>query len=134
VHETSAMRSDLRNVKPNFDELHQRGQDNLIQFLRVEVELGHTFLKMSETTATPDHRARLLRTIGEAITTIDRFKDRIGDSSVRAELSREAAKLREIVTSRKNFNQNGAPRRIRTHATPRGISSRPARRGNSRSA
>jgi hypothetical protein len=115
-------------MKTKADELHKRGQDNLTRFLQVEVELAHTFLKMSETTDSPDHRARLLRTIREAIKTIERFESRIDDASVRAELRREAAKLQEIVfpsaRSMKKSTRNGTLKPTRNHTISRALSSR----------
>jgi hypothetical protein len=83
---------------------------------------------MSETTDSPDHRARLLRTIREAIKTIERFESRIDDASVRAELRREAAKLQEIVfpsaRSMKKSTRNGTLKPTRNHTISRALSSR----------
>ena len=122
-------------MKPDFSELHKRGQENLIRFLRTEVELAHTFLKMSETTQSPDHRTRLIRTVQEAVQTIDRFENRIADESVRAELIGNAGKLKVIVASLKTkSNRKGAPKPTRNRTAQREISSRQVRPGNLHSA
>jgi hypothetical protein len=50
-------------AEQDFDELHRRGQENLIRFLQLEIELGQTMGKISETTERQGHRARLLRNV-----------------------------------------------------------------------
>ena len=69
----------------DFDELHHRGQENLIRFLELEIELGQTMGKISETTESQGHRARLLRNVRVAVKTIHR-EGRINDASIRAKL------------------------------------------------
>jgi hypothetical protein len=87
-------------AKQDFDELHKRGQENLVRFLRLEIELGQTMGQISETTESRGHRARLLRNIGKAIKTIHQFEGRIDDASTRAELNRGADRLQQFISSK----------------------------------
>jgi|SRR6185437_15218312 len=88
-------------AKKEFDELHERGQENLIRFLQLEVELAQTMGRISETTESPDHRARLLSNVREAIKAVYQFEGRIGDASIRERLHRDAEKLERFVDSAK---------------------------------
>lgn len=88
-----------KSAKQDLDELHERGQQNLVRFLQLEVELAQTMLKISEATKSQDHRARLLRNVREATKAIHQFEERIDDASIRAELNRAAAKLQHFLSN-----------------------------------
>jgi len=75
----------------------RRTQENLVTFLKQEVKLANTFRTIAETTQDPTHHSKLLHDIQLAVNTIRRFHERIGDKSVRAELTREAGKLDEFL-------------------------------------
>src|SRR5689334_1548303 len=81
----------------DFAELRQRCQDNLVRFLEIELDVAETFSKMAGTAEECEHRSRLLGAVAEAVETVDRFKHKIGDPSVRRELDRKAAKLHKAV-------------------------------------
>ena len=110
----------------DFVRLHQKGQKNLIRFLSLEVELGQTMVKIAKTTETAEHRARLLKNVREAIAAIHRFSGRIDERSVRSELNRKAAKLKECIasTKRRGPSQNHEPTPSQNRGAPREISSR----------
>jgi len=96
----------------DFDELHHRGQENLIRFLELEIELGQTMGKISETTESRGHRARLLRNVREAIKTVHQFEGRIDNASIRAKLNRGAGRLQQFVSS------EGTVKTIAKNSTP----------------
>jgi hypothetical protein len=52
-------------AKQDFDELHKRGQENLVRFLRLEIELGQTMGQISETTERAGVIGRVFSAISE---------------------------------------------------------------------
>jgi hypothetical protein len=82
----------------DFAELLQRSQENLVTFLRVEVDLASTFCGMVETTDDLAHRARLLENIQKVVSAIRQFEARIADQSVRADLNRQANRLDKFLS------------------------------------
>jgi hypothetical protein len=80
-------------VTPAFLELKRRTQENLVAFLRIEVELASTFCKLAETTQDPEHRERLLENTQKAVTAVHHLAGRITDAAIRAELNTEADRL-----------------------------------------
>ena len=83
----------------NFAELHQRSQDNLINFLSTEVELARTLCKMAEASRDQYDRDRRLDSIRKVIEAIRHFEGRIADTSIRKNLDREASKLEAFLSS-----------------------------------
>jgi hypothetical protein len=86
-------------VAEHLRELTRRSQDNLIGFLRIEVELAKTFYKISKNTKDVDHRAKLQKDVGMAIKTKRQFVDRINDPAVQKELNVQADRLERISAS-----------------------------------
>lgn len=74
----------------DFIELQLRSQENLVTFLRVEVDLASTFCGMAERADDLEHRARLLEIIQRVVGVIRHFEERIIDQSIRADLNRQA--------------------------------------------
>jgi hypothetical protein len=74
-------------------ELQRRTQENLVTFLRIEVELASTFKRMAKTTDDPERRAKLRGDAQKAVSAIRHFAERTTDKSIRAELNRAANKL-----------------------------------------
>ena len=70
----------------DFEELKRRTEENLITFLRVDVDLASTYCGMAESTHDSEHRAKLLEDVREVVKAIRTFGIRITDRSVRAEL------------------------------------------------
>jgi hypothetical protein len=86
--------SEVEAVTPDFfATLELRTQDNLVGFLRAEMELAFTFCGMARSTEDLDHRARLLVNAQKALDAIRHFEERIADPSIREELLRQATML-----------------------------------------
>jgi hypothetical protein len=62
-------------------DLHQQMQENLVNFLTVEIELAGTLYDRAKTH--PQRRAEILGKIKQAIDTVRRFADRIDDPATR---------------------------------------------------
>ena len=81
----------------DFEELKRRTEENLITFLRVDVDLASTYCGMAESTHDSEHRAKLLEDVREVVKAIRTFGIRITDRSVRAELNHSADRLDEFL-------------------------------------
>jgi hypothetical protein len=77
----------------DFKELQLRSEENLVTFLRVEVDLASTFCGMAERTDDLVRRARLLENIQKVVSAIRQFEGRVTDQFTRADLNREANRL-----------------------------------------
>ena len=77
----------------DFAELLQRSQENLVTFLRVEVDLASTFCGMAESTDDLARRARLRDNIQKVVSAIRQFEGRIADQSIREDFNRQANRL-----------------------------------------
>ena len=84
----------------DFAEMHRRTQENLITFLRAEVDLAGTFRAIADRTDNPEHREKLLHDIQKAVSAIRHLGERITDRSIRKELSAAADDLDEFVSRR----------------------------------
>jgi len=62
-------------------DLHQQMQENLVNFLTVEIELAGTLCDRAKTH--PQRRAEILRKVEQAIDTVRHFADRIDDPATR---------------------------------------------------
>ena len=78
--------------------LQQQTQENLITFLRIEVDLAATFRSMLANRS-PKDRVRLLGQIRKVVGALRQFEPRVTDRAVRSELNKEAAKLDEFLAS-----------------------------------
>jgi len=88
----------MKPVNYDFEELNRRTQENLITFLRVDVDLASTYCGMAESTHDTEHRAKLLEDVREVVKAIRTFGIRITDSSVRADFNRSAERLDEFLS------------------------------------
>ena len=70
-----------RCYHPNVDvfDVQRQTQDNLVTFLKTELDLASTMLKISKTTRNQDHRKRLVQNIQTAVDTVHHFEGRIKD-------------------------------------------------------
>lgn len=86
----------FRNIHLN---LVRGGQENLISFLRIELNFAAVLREMFQTVRGPDHRIRIRRDMYQALMAIRRFEDRINDPMERAKIHAEADKLEEFLRS-----------------------------------
>jgi hypothetical protein len=84
-------------VRSDFLELRRRCQENLVTFLTIEVDLATTFCWVAESADDRRHRAKLLEDAQKAVSAIRHFGKRIIDTSIRAELNREADRLDSLL-------------------------------------
>ncbi len=82
----------------DLDDLHRRSQENLVQFLHIELDIARTFCKLAADTARPERREHLLQNIQKAIDTVHYFKDRIEDPQERREIDRQVDRLGKLKT------------------------------------
>ena len=81
------------------DELHQRSNRNLEDFLRIEVELGQTFVSMAQSYRERGNTTRFETTTQSAmaiVKAVDRFKTRL-PPEMRTELESSCSKLTEAI-------------------------------------
>jgi len=83
-------------MNPAFHDLQRQAQENLITFLRIEVDLAATFRSMLASRS-PEDRVRLLGQIRKVVGALRQFEPRVTDRFVRSELLREANKLDEFL-------------------------------------
>ena len=90
------------STNPVSDELKARAQQNLVDFLHTELELGFTFAKTAELEASMNNREHFERArehAASAIETIRRFESRITDSQALEEIRRRADELQKLMSS-----------------------------------
>ena len=105
-------------MKPDFFVgLKRRTQENLVEFLGIEAELGSTFCKLAEQTQNPAHRKQLLDDIGKAVKALRHFQEQITDSAVRAEMLTHADRLDEFL-AKNSVMQTDKKRRARISDHP----------------
>ena len=80
-------------------ELQRKTQANLITFLRVEIELAWTMLKMMNATKNAERKRRLLGSVQTALDSVHHFEKRITDRDVRRELREAASRLERAIPS-----------------------------------
>ena len=84
------------------DELQARVNQNIINFLRTELELGFTFVKTAETEASMnniEHFERARNHSESAVETIRRFEARIADPQQRKQILQGAEDLQKRISS-----------------------------------
>jgi hypothetical protein len=84
-------------VTPSFLELQRRTQENLISFLRIEVELASSFCDMARRTRSPEHRVQLLAGMRSAVSGVRYFQERITGRSIRRDALNQAAKIEKFL-------------------------------------
>jgi hypothetical protein len=72
------------------DALSQQSQDNLIQFLRTDLELSRTFLETASIASEREHYQKLLQTVRRAIETIRNLSGRVQDPAILAAILAKA--------------------------------------------
>jgi hypothetical protein len=82
-----------------FLKLRRRTEDNLITFLRIEVDLATTFRSMAATSSKQGRRVRLLGNIRKVVGALRQFEPRVTNRSLRSQLHKEADKLEAFVSS-----------------------------------
>jgi hypothetical protein len=89
-------------VSTPFYELEARLNQNIIDFLRTELELGSTFVITAEVEASinnTEHFERARKYSESAVETIRRFESRIADPHTRREILQGADDLQKRITS-----------------------------------
>lgn len=89
-------------MNPPFHELQARLNQNVIDFLRTELELGFTFARTAEIEASMNNREHFERArkySESAVETIRRFESRISDPHIRREILQGADDLQARITS-----------------------------------
>jgi hypothetical protein len=84
-------------MNQDFTELQVRSQDNLVTFLRVEVDLASTFCGMAERADDAVRRAKLLANVQKVVAAIRHFEGRITDKLIRADLNHQADRLENFL-------------------------------------
>ena len=93
---------DYRHVPIELSELKRQSQKALLDFLRSEVKLAHTFHEISKETHDPGRRTKLLEDIRKAVGTIRHFAGRITNLADRRALTNEADKLDALLSGDKH--------------------------------
>jgi hypothetical protein len=78
-------------------ELGSRAQDNLFNFLQLELDLGRTMIGLAKTTRSTDYRRRLLDKVRLIIKTIRHFERRINDRDLRSRIHQGADLLKRLL-------------------------------------
>jgi hypothetical protein len=89
-------------VNPPLDEQQARLNQNVIDFLRTELELGFTFVRTAEIEASVNNREhfeRALQYSESAVETIRRFESKIADPHARIEILQGADDLEKRIVS-----------------------------------
>ena len=86
----------------SFAELQRRIQANLINFLRTEIDLAWTMLKVMNSTKDEEHKARIVTAIQTAIDTVRHFEKRITDRDVQSELHQAVSRLESTIQGSSN--------------------------------
>ncbi|MDP9115573.1 MAG: hypothetical protein M3O20_18085 [Acidobacteriota bacterium] len=88
-------------MKAELETLAQEADAALAAFLRAELELGYTYANTARVEADFDavgaKRARQLAQ--DALETVERFRERITDPAIQAELQESRARLEELLAS-----------------------------------
>ena len=81
----------------SFAELQRRIQANLVHFLRTEIDLAWTMLKVMNITKDEEHKARIVTAIQTAIDTVHHFEKRITDRDAQSELHQAVSRLKRTI-------------------------------------
>jgi hypothetical protein len=84
----------------SFPELIFEADQKLIDFLKVELKLGLTFVDLAEQHRTEQDRARSLENARKAVETTRRFERRVKDHAEWAQIQTQANELEKIIQSR----------------------------------
>jgi hypothetical protein len=77
----------------SWTDLHQHSQQNLVDFLKVELDLAITLCGMAQDQADAARRAKLRGEVDEALRTVRHFADRIEDPTTRKSILDRAVEL-----------------------------------------
>jgi Mg-chelatase subunit ChlI len=87
---------------PESDDLEDGVQQNLLDFLRIEVDLGFTLAKTAEIEASmqsSEHAEQARKHAESAIETIRRFQSKIKDTRALIEIRQRADELQRLIAS-----------------------------------
>ena len=82
-------------------------QDNLIDFLNTEMDLGFTFCRDAQTqleAKDPDHYVLLLEKAGTSLETVRRFEERIADPELWRRIHERADRLENLISRSGDFS------------------------------
>jgi hypothetical protein len=80
-------------LQSSFLELQRKDQENMVSFVKIELDLIATFVSVAGTTHEAENREHLLDYIQEALSTVRRFEGRIQDRKIWQEVHAEMDRL-----------------------------------------
>ena len=83
----------MTNRDISWADLQRQQQENLQNFLSIELDLAMTFCEMAKTSRNPERRAELHRNVQDAIEAIQHFAGRIQDTAIRKDILNRAKDL-----------------------------------------
>ena len=84
----------------SFPELKREADHKLVDFLKVELKLGFTFVDLAEQYRAEDDRARSLENARKAVETIRRFLGRVKDHAEWTQIQAETGELEQLIGSK----------------------------------
>jgi hypothetical protein len=87
-------------VSKGFPELKLEADQSLIDFLKLELKLGFTFVDLAKQYCTEKDRAKSLENARKAVETIRRFQGRIEDHAEWTQVHTEANELEKLLNSK----------------------------------
>ena len=82
----------------SFSELKRDADQRLVDFLKVELNLGSTFVDLAKQHRTEEDRAKSLENARKAVETIRRFQGRIVDHVEWTQIHNEANELEKLLS------------------------------------
>jgi len=79
-------------------DLQREGQDHLLSFLRIDLDVARTFLDIAAATS-DEHRRQLVQKVHSVIGTVRRFAPRIVNPVARREVQEHADRLEKLVAA-----------------------------------
>lgn len=81
----------------NFGEIEDQSQHRLIEFLKIDLDLGFTFTRMAQTRN--NGYERLLQNARKVLDSVRRFEGRIVDRTARKEIHEKADELERLLAA-----------------------------------
>ena len=78
-------------------DLQQRSRENLIRFLRTELDIAQTFREIAEGTDRAEHRAQLVDKIRVVVETVRHFEGKVDDEEVRRQIAERVEVLEKYL-------------------------------------
>ena len=88
----------------SFPELKREADQRLIDFLKIELKLGFTFVDLAEQHRAEKDRAKSLENARKAVETIRRFQGRIEDYPEWTQIHSETNELEKLLSKKPHFD------------------------------